>query len=320
MALVGKSVALVGHAELNRTEVTVVGWNQRRGLYKVQLDDGTFIRVEPERLHFEPADNFDDHVEAIMKHGEMLEALGHYSAAAESYSALLPLLPPRHPNTFSTWLNIGLAYKRAFRWKSAHDAYVKAAQNASSREQHEIAMATLAKMLQQLNETEDDGQPTDSPERLQFDLPEAFMDALRSIFRPHAESFIARPGGAPESQLGHVFGFEVVSPQSVAQNNRELFLAISERPHESPPHLDAVWVFSWCQRPRDGVRRLSPDEVAAIPHYCPALERMGQPYINPLVLDANPTTLAERVGMDSAGAALQHEKTRGHTRLPQRRG
>tara|TARA_B110001452_G_scaffold102094_1_gene84703 strand:+ start:847 stop:1818 length:972 start_codon:yes stop_codon:yes gene_type:complete len=244
---------LSSRQDLNGTEVDVQSYSEPR--YVVLLADGTSIRVKPENLIVKAVGN--DSCFATQKHGEMLESIGRYDEAADVYREILHGSEAgslSHPGVEAViWNNIGLAHKRGMRFKRAKMAYLECIAACTDQGPKETIIAMLAKMINQYDALDEPPLPAGHPDALEGDLQAEFFSILSTLFDPY------RPAGHYKISQG----FDLVSPESRRLANRDYFMAVSY----APPRLDAVWVYSFVDDPngKKGVRRLTDEEVAAIP-------------------------------------------------------
>merc|ERR1712216_947873 len=132
--MIGQRVMITGlqaKPDFNGQEGTVTSWEGDRERCAVRTDAANIL-VKPANLH--AVENHDHHLQLAGAYGEYLEAGGRYDDAIALYFTLFPDVATRdvEDELATLWYNIGLAYKRAFRWRSAFDAYVTSIREADS--------------------------------------------------------------------------------------------------------------------------------------------------------------------------------------------
>jgi hypothetical protein len=257
--LVGMPVTftgLTGRPELNGATATVVSWHADRGRYGVNRD-GTGMMLKPENLRFIPrTDGLE--VKLARIHGEFLESRRQYEAAAASYELMLPFAELNGGDAVaSTLSNIGLAYKRAFKWSAALKVYYASLEHCASQRRRDCTYGLMAKMIFQLAYLEIDSPAGYGPEDMELisRSHELWPRVMRAMFYPHYLPYVQENG---IDDIGWRPGYDYVTSKSRKLDQRDLFVVL-HRPGERP---EAVWVYN----PSDGegVRGLSRTEIENI--------------------------------------------------------
>lgn len=259
---------LVKRPDLNGQSVDVEKWHADKGRYACRLSDSEKILLKPESLLFHPEQDGNE-VRIARVHGEFLESLGRYEAAAASYQIMLPFALKHGGDAASSTLgNIGLALKRAFRWHDALTAYNESLQHCATQVRRDDTHALMAKMLTQLAGYDDDSTAGWPPQdaKILAHADELYHDIMRDMFRPHVIPYFEENdldiNDLPnQSEVRIKLGLDTVTAKAKATEQRDFAAFVCRK--SALPKLDAVWVHSNVDG--EGIRRLSRKEIDAIP-------------------------------------------------------
>ena len=261
---------LVSRPELNGSAVKVGRFDEAAGRYAVEVRETTeAIRVKPVNLRFVPtgpnaaSDSINAH-----RHGEMLEAAGHFDEAARAYEVMQPYVGTffqGEDQAATIQNNIALAYKRGLRFRLADEAYRRTYPLCDTRVMTERVISSHAKMVDQYNHLDEPVAETDRivpPDGLT--MSSYYRSLLEDMFGQYAREsgYLTRSDGVDRMTS---MGFAHATRLSRQKNNRDFFYAIS-RCDGSLWSLEAVWVCSFVEKKSNKiVRQLSAGEIADIP-------------------------------------------------------
>lgn len=264
---------LVKRPHLNGQSVQVEKWHAEKGRYACRVSAIEKILLKPESLIFQPEQNGNE-VRIARVHGEFLESLGHYEAAAESYQKMMPFALDHGGGdaAASTLGNIGLAWKRAFRWHDALTAYQASLQHCTTQVRRDDTYALMARMLTQLDEYDDDSAAGWAPQdaKIKAHAHELYLAVMRDMFRPHLAPYVicyAQENGIDvedlpsQSEVRIKFGYGNVTAKARATKQRDFACFVCRK--SALPRLDAVWVHSSVAD--EGIRPLTRKEIDVIP-------------------------------------------------------